>query len=55
MADEHQLDDSDFGIRGIEKEAGYSPLPLAHVVEKPDDISTDSTMTEHELSHFQTP
>jgi hypothetical protein len=28
MNDE-QLDDSDFGIRGIEKAAGFSPMPLA--------------------------
>jgi hypothetical protein len=44
------------GRLGEEFRQGFTPMPLAsNPVERPDDISTESVMTEHELSHFKRP
>jgi hypothetical protein len=48
--------DQKFGLAGNEQAQGYEPMPVAHpVASSPDDISTDSTMTESELAHFKRP
>ena len=55
MADEHQLDDSDFGLSGNEKRAGYETMPMADPVSSSDDLPTEATMSEDELGHFRRP
>jgi hypothetical protein len=52
---QHQLDDSDFGIRGIEKSQNWSPMVSADPVSNPDDIPTDGTMSESELARAKRP
>jgi hypothetical protein len=47
---EHQLDDSDFGIRGIEKSQNWTQMVPADPVDVP-----DPGLTEEELTHLKRP
>jgi hypothetical protein len=43
MSDEQQLDDSDFGIRGTEKAAGFTKMPLADAPPQ-EDLALDASV-----------